>query len=48
MNVLIALGLAESLRGRFATYRNGAAAMRATADASDVDAVGVTQCSEIL
>ena len=48
MTVLVALGLAESHRARFATYANGATAMRAMADAGDVHAVGVTQCSEIL
>jgi molybdate transport system substrate-binding protein len=51
MKVLVALGLADSHRERFATYPNGATAMRAMADASatgEVGAVGVTQCSEIL
>ena len=48
MKVLTALGLAESHRERFATYPNGATAMRAMADAGDAAAVGVTQCSEIL
>lgn len=48
MKVLTALGLAESRRERFATYPNGATAMRAMADAGDVGAVGITQCSEIL
>ena len=48
MKVLTALGLADSNRARFATYPNGATAMRAMADAGDVHAVGVTQCSEIL
>ena len=48
MKVLTALGLAESHRERFATYPNGATAMRAMADAGDVGAVGITQCSEIL
>lgn len=48
MKVLTALGLAESHRERFATYPNGATAMRAMADAGDASAVGVTQCSEIL
>ena len=48
MKVLVELGLAESHRARFATFANGATAMRAMADAGDVHAVGVTQCSEIL
>jgi molybdate transport system substrate-binding protein len=48
MKVLAALGLAESHRERFATYPNGAVAMRAMADSGDPRAVGVTQCSEIL
>ena len=48
MKVLTALGLAESHAERFATYPNGALAMRAMADAGDVGAVGITQCSEIL
>ena len=48
MKVLTALGLAESHRGRFATFPNGATAMRALADASDISAVGITQRSEIL
>ena len=48
MKVLTTLGLAESHRERFATFPNGATAMRAMADAGDVGAVGVTQCSEIL
>ena len=48
MKVLKTLGLAESHRDRFATFPNGATAMRAMADAGDVRAVGVTQCSEIL
>lgn len=48
MKVLTALGLAESRREHFATYPNGAAAMRAMADAGDVRAAGITQCSEIL
>ena len=48
MKVLTALGLAESQRERFATYPNGATAMRAMADAGDIGAVGITQCSEIL
>ena len=48
MKVLKTLGLAESHRERFATFPNGATAMRAMADAGDMGAVGVTQCSEIL
>ena len=48
MKVLAALGLAASHRERFATYPNGATAMRAMADTGDVGAVGITQCSEIL
>lgn len=48
MKVLIALGLAETHHQRFATYANGATAMRAMVDAGDVNAVGITQCSEIL
>ena len=48
LKVLNALGLAESHSARFATYPNGAAAMRAMADAGVAEAVGVTQCSEIL
>jgi molybdate transport system substrate-binding protein len=48
MKVLTTLGLAESHRDRLATFPNGATAMRAMADAGDVRAVGVTQCSEIL
>jgi molybdate transport system substrate-binding protein len=48
MKVLTALGLHESHRARFAQFPNGATAMRALADAGDVRAIGVTQCSEIL
>lgn len=48
MKVLTSLGLAESHRARFATFANGAAALRAMAEAGDIHAVGVTQCSEIL
>jgi molybdate transport system substrate-binding protein len=48
MKVLTALGLDQSHRERFATYPNGAVAMRAMADSGDPRAVGVTQCSEIL
>ena len=48
VKVLTALGLADSHSARFATYPNGAIAMRAMADAGDAHAVGVTQCSEIL
>ncbi len=48
MKVLTTLGLAEACRPRFATFANGAIAMRAMADANDIHAVGVTQCSEIL
>ncbi len=48
MKMLTALGLAESHRERFATYPNGATAMRAMADSGDIGAVGITQCSEIL
>ena len=48
MKVLTSLGLAESHRARFATFANGATALRAMAEAGDVHAVGVTQCSEIL
>ena len=48
MKVLNTLGLSESHRARFATFPNGATAMRAMADAGNVSAVGVTQCSEIL
>ncbi len=48
MKVLTTLGLAQSHSDRFATFPNGATAMRAMADAGDPRAVGVTQCSEIL
>ncbi len=48
MRVLTALGLNESHRDRFATFPNGATAMRAMADSGDSHAVGITQCSEIL
>jgi molybdate transport system substrate-binding protein len=48
MKVLTTLGLAASHSARFATYPNGATAMRAMADEGDIAAVGVTQCSEIL
>jgi molybdate transport system substrate-binding protein len=48
MKVLTALGLHESHRPRFAQFPNGATAMRALAEAGDAQAVGVTQCSEIL
>ncbi len=48
MKLLTALGLAESHRERCATFANGATAMRAMVDASDVRAVGITQRSEIL
>ena len=48
MKVLTSLGLSESHGERFATYPNGATAMRAMADAGHIGAVGVTQCSEIL
>ena len=48
LKVLTALGLAESHKDRFATYPNGATAMRAMADSSDEEAIGITQCSEIL
>ncbi len=48
MKVLTALGLAEPLRERFATFPNGATAMRAMVEASDAQAIGLTQCSEML
>ena len=48
LKVLTALGFAESFTERFATYPNGATAMRAMADSGDLDAIGITQCSEIL
>jgi molybdate transport system substrate-binding protein len=48
MKALTDLGLAPKLSARFATYPNGATAMRAMADAGDVEAVGVTQASEII
>lgn len=48
MKVLTELGLAQSHSARFATYPNGATAMRAMADAGDVNAVGATQASEII
>jgi molybdate transport system substrate-binding protein len=48
MKVLTALGLNVSHAARFAQFPNGATAMRALADAGDAQAVGVTQCSEIL
>lgn len=48
MKVLTSLALAESHRARFATFANGATALRAMAEAGDINAVGVTQCSEIL
>lgn len=48
MKVLTELGLAESHQHGFATFPNGASAMRAMADAGDAGAVGVTQCPEIL
>ncbi len=48
LKVLTALGLNESHRDRFATFPNGATAMRAMADSGDAHAIGITQCSEIL
>jgi molybdate transport system substrate-binding protein len=48
MKVLTELGLAQSHSARFATYPNGATAMRAMADAADMNAVGATQASEII
>jgi molybdate transport system substrate-binding protein len=48
MKVLTELGLAQSHSARFATYPNGATAMRAMADAGDINAVGATQASEII
>ena len=48
IKVLTALGLAASHRERFATFANGATAMRAMADAGDDGSVGITQRSEIL
>lgn len=48
LKVLAALGLADSHQDRFATFPNGATAMRAMADSGDAQAVGITQCSEIL
>jgi molybdate transport system substrate-binding protein len=48
MKVLTELGLAQSHSARFATYPNGATAMRAMADAGDMNAVGATQASEII
>lgn len=48
LKVLTALGLAESHKDRFATFPNGATAMRAMADSGDDNAIGITQCSEIL
>ena len=48
LKVLTALGFAESHKDQFATYPNGATAMRAMADSGDADAIGITQCSEIL
>ena len=48
LKVLTALGLAESHKDRFATFPNGATAMRAMADSGDAGAIGITQCSEIL
>ena len=48
MKVLTSLGLAESHRARFATFANGATALREMVEAGDIHTVGVTQCSEIL
>ena len=48
LKVLTALGLVPSHEDRFATFPNGAIAMRVMADAGDVGAIGITQCSEIL
>lgn len=48
LKVLTALGLAESHKDRFATFPNGATAMRTMADSGDDNAIGITQCSEIL
>ena len=51
LKVLTALGLVPSHEDRFATFPNGAVAMRAMADAGvagEVGAIGITQCSEIL
>lgn len=48
LKVLTALGFDQSHKDRFATYPNGATAMRAMADAGDENAIGITQCSEIL
>ncbi len=48
LKVLTALGLVPSREDRFAMFPSGAIAMRAMADAGDAEAVGITQCSEIL
>jgi molybdate transport system substrate-binding protein len=48
MKVITSLGLADLLCDRFATFPNGATAMRAMADAGDLASIGVTQNSEIL
>ena len=48
IKVFTALGLSASHSARFKSFANGAAAMRAMADAGDASAVGITQCSEIL
>lgn len=48
LKVLTALGFAESHKDRFATCPNGATATRAMADSGEENAIGITQCSEIL
>jgi molybdate transport system substrate-binding protein len=46
--VLADLGIAEEVAGRIREFPNGAAAMKAMAEAPDAYAVGCTQISEIL
>lgn len=51
LKVLASLGFVPSHEDRFATFPSGAIAMRAMADAGDAgeaEAIGITQCSEIL
>ena len=47
MNVLKALGLDESLRGKFRVFPNGATAMGEMAKSQDSGLIGCTQVTEI-
>lgn len=47
-NVLAELGIASEVAGRIREFPNGAAAMRAMADAPGIYSIGCTQVSEIL